>query len=218
MMNGNSQGRVEPLRRRRRTRVFLARHGEVEGFEEKRYNGQSNVALTSRGWQQYRELQERLRCCALQAIYSSDLDRCLGGATLVAQPHGLTPQALPALRELHIGTWEGITWRELARRFPREWQARLQDIVHFRVPGGENLVDLAERVLPAVQDLVARHMEEDILLVAHGAVNRIILLDALTAPLEAAFRLEQDYACLNIIDYFDDGFCTVRLLNAPCGC
>jgi alpha-ribazole phosphatase/probable phosphoglycerate mutase len=217
-MSGNRQDSIDAFPHRCRTRVYLARHGEVEGFEDKRYNGQSNVALTPRGWRQYRSLHDRLRACPLRAIYSSDLDRCLGGATLVARPHGLTPRALPVLRELHIGTWEGIPWRELARRFPRQWQARLRDIVRFRVPGGENLVDLAERVLPALRDLVSCHMGETILVVAHGAVNRVILLDALTAPLDAAFRLEQDYACLNIIDYFDDGSCTVRLLNASCGC
>jgi alpha-ribazole phosphatase/probable phosphoglycerate mutase len=49
--------------------------------------------------------------------------------------------------------------------------------------------------------------------VAHGGVNRIILLDAIGAALEQAFSIEQDYGCLNIIDYLDDGLSVVRLLN-----
>jgi len=42
-------------------RIHLVRHGQVAGFEEKRYNGQSEVPLTALGWEQYRLLQERLR-------------------------------------------------------------------------------------------------------------------------------------------------------------
>jgi alpha-ribazole phosphatase/probable phosphoglycerate mutase len=50
-------------------------------------------------------------------------------------------------------------------------------------------------------------------LVAHGGVNRIILLDAIGAPLQQAFSIEQDFGCLNIIDYFEGGNSVVKLLN-----
>jgi alpha-ribazole phosphatase/probable phosphoglycerate mutase len=185
----------------------------VEGFEQHRYNGQADVSLTDLGWQQYRSLQHRLKDRPLTAVYSSDLQRCLQGARLLAEPHGLEPVSLPALRELHIGQWQGITWQELQQSFPRQWEERLKDIVHYRVPDGENLLDLSERVLPALKSLLAAHAREEVLVVGHGAVNRVILLDAVGASLQSAFRIEQAYGCLNIIDYLDDGTCTVQLLN-----
>ncbi|WP_225072425.1 alpha-ribazole phosphatase [Desulfuromonas sp. CSMB_57] len=194
-------------------RIHLVRHGQVAGFEEKRYNGQSEVPLTALGWEQYRLLQERLRPRAVSAVYSSDLERCLAGARLLAAGYGLEAVALPALRELHIGRWAGRTWTELQRRYPRQWRARLADLVHYRPPGGESLLDVAQRIRPVLQKIWQRHLGAEIVLVAHGAVNRIILLDALCAPLASAFRLEQDYGCHNIIDYFPDGRCLVRLLN-----
>jgi alpha-ribazole phosphatase/probable phosphoglycerate mutase len=72
---------------------------------------------------------------------------------------------------------------------------------------------MAQRVLPTVHSLVARHRGMEIALVGHGGVNRVILLDAIGAPLDRMFAIEQDYACLNIIDYSNDGRTTVRLLN-----
>ena len=62
-------------------------------------------------------------------------------------------------------------------------------------------------------ELLARHQGEEIALVAHGGVNRVILLDAIGAPLSQMFHIEQGYGCRNIIDYFSDGCTTVQLLN-----
>ncbi|PLX83743.1 MAG: alpha-ribazole phosphatase [Desulfuromonas sp.] len=196
-----------------RTRIYLVRHGQVEGHEEKRYNGQADVALTELGRRQYRGLKERLDGESISAVYSSDLSRCLEGARPLAAGHGLEPVPEPRLRELHIGRWEGKTWKELQAAYPEEWQARLDDLVHHRVTGGESLLEMAERVRPAVKEIVTRHVGEEVLVVAHGGVNRVILLDAIGAPLDKMFHIEQGFGCLNVIDYFADGYRTVQLLN-----
>lgn len=196
-----------------RTRLYLVRHGQVVGFEQKRYNGHVDVPLTPEGEAQFGLLKMRLQKKPLTAVYSSDLNRCRFGARLIAEDHGLEPVFDPALRELHVGDWEGQTWQELQAAYPQQWQARLNDIVNYRVPNGENLHDLAARVRPAVQKIIAAHPGEEILLVAHGGVNRLILLDVIGAPLTSLFNIEQTYGCLNIIDYYPDGRASVQLLN-----
>ena len=57
-----------------------------------------------------------------------------------------------------------------------------------------------------------RHDDEDLLIVAHGGVNRVILCDALELDLSHVFNLHQAYGCLNIIDYFPDST-LIRLIN-----
>jgi len=195
------------------TRIYLIRHGEVVGHEQKRYNGHADVGITHRGEEQYRLLDERLAPVPLSAVYSSDLTRCRTGAGMIARRHGLTPHFRRDLRELHIGIWEGLTWDEIIQRWPREWEARLADIVNYRVPGGESTQDLADRAIPAVREIVSRHPGETVLIVGHGGVNRVIILDAIGAPLSSLFAIEQNYACLNVIDYYPDGTAVVRRVN-----
>lgn len=196
-----------------RTRIYLVRHGQVRGHEEKRYNGQGEVPLTPEGQAQFGLLLMRLEKKPIKAVYTSDLSRCLEGAKLLAASHGLEPVPMEALRELHIGQWEGKTWQELKEKHPEQWQARLDDILHYRVPGGETLLEMAERVRATLRGILDRHPGEDVAVVGHGGVNRVILLDAIGAPLDRLFHIEQDYGCLNVIDYYADGISVVKTLN-----
>ena len=132
----------------KRTRLFLIRHGQVEGHEAKRYNGQKNVALTAHGRKQLDLVVERLEGVPLDAVWSSDLDRCRYGAERLADTAGAAGDYREGLRELHAGDWEGLTWEELQARYPAEWQARLDNIVNYRIPGGESFPDAAQRVRP----------------------------------------------------------------------
>lgn len=195
------------------TRLYLVRHGQVKGHEEKRYNGQSNVPLTAEGRRQMDRLSEVLGRCRLKAVYTSDLDRCLYGAERLAAKLRIPVRSEEALRELDCGEWQGRPWSELQADCPAEWQARLQDVVHYRYPGGESFADAAQRVRPVVSKLINRHPGEEIALFGHGGLNRILLLDAMAAPLASAFRIVQDFACLNIIDYQADGSARLRLMN-----
>jgi alpha-ribazole phosphatase len=197
----------------KKTRIYLIRHGQVAGSEVFRYNGQSNVQLTTKGLDQYRMLSERLKDKPISACYTSDLSRCVEGARIICSALGISPVPKKELRELSFGDWEGMTWTELEEKFPEAWQARLKDIVNYRVPGGENLLDLSERVMPVIEEIVEKHCGEEVLVVGHGGINRIILLHSLGAPYTSMFRVEQNFGCLNIIDYYEDGNPVVKLLN-----
>ncbi|MDK9716995.1 MAG: alpha-ribazole phosphatase [Trichlorobacter sp.] len=195
------------------TRLYLIRHGQVEGHEQRRYNGHADVALTDLGVEQYHQLKDRLADSHISACYSSDLTRCKIGANIICEQFGIEPVHRSELRELNIGIWESLTWQEIQSRWPNEWQARLNDLVNYRVPEGENLLDVEDRAMPVVREMLERHRGQELLLVGHGGLNRIILLNAIGAPLVNMFNIEQNYGCLNIIDYYADGRATVKLLN-----
>lgn len=194
-----------------KTRIHLIRHGEVEGAH--RYNGHGDVALTPLGVDQYHQLKPRLAADRISACYTSDLSRTVRGGEILGSHLGVEPVKLPALRELNCGIWQGLSLAEVQASRPDEWAARLADLVNFRSAGGESLGDLAARVLPAFAEIVARHRGEEVLVVAHGGVNRVILMDAIGAPLGSMFSIEQRYCCLNIIDYYADGNAVVKLVN-----
>lgn len=195
------------------TRLFLIRHGQVVNHHEFRYNGHFDVDITDIGLRQIKTLSDFLSNEPVSAIYSSDLQRALKGAEIVGEAFGIQPVSMHDFRELSLGRWEGLTREEGAKRFPEEAGFRFRDLADSKVEGGESLHDLHNRVMPKLNELLNRHRNEALCLVAHGGVNRVILCDAMGLPMENFFRIEQDFGCLNVIDYFEDGVKVVKLLN-----
>ncbi len=201
-----AQGSLTP------TRLYLVRHGQVAEGHTTRYHGHNDIGLSPGGVQQFEALVAQLAAVPLKGIYSTDLSRTIKGAEIISRGRELAPLVIPELRELNFGVWEGLTFTEILEQYPSQLEARLRDLSSFRIPGGESLKDLEARALPRLRELLARHREAAFLIVAHAGVNRVILCEALGLSLNHIFRLEQNYGCLNIIDYFPD-LAVVRLLN-----
>ena len=195
------------------TTVFLMRHGEVANGGEKRYNGHIDVDITEAGLSQMHRLAERLDGKAVAAVYSSDLKRSVKGAEIIARRLGLAVTSLRELRERSVGAWEGLTAEEIKERFPEQFRLWRADLLNYRPPKGECLLDVQDRVLPPYHAIIAAHPGQEIALLLHGGVNRVLLADALGLPLMNLFRIEQAFGCMNVIEYHEDGIAVVRLLN-----
>jgi alpha-ribazole phosphatase len=194
-------------------RLYLVRHGQVEGYERVPIYGHTDVLLTEVGLLQFEKLAERLRLTKLTAIYSSDLKRAVTGARIIGRHHDVPHHVFPELREIYFGDWEGLGLQHVRERFPENIRHRMTDPVNFRSPGnGETIGELSQRVMPCFENILSRQGGRDFLIVGHGAVNRVILCNALGLDLPHMFRLHQDYGCLNIVDYSPDST-VLRLLN-----
>ncbi len=197
----------------RENRVYLLRHGQVKGYENFPVYGQTDVDLTEIGVLQMKQMAERLRLTEPKAIYSSDLKRSATGARLIARHHDVPLYFLPELREMDFGAWEGLTLSEIRRNFPEELQKREKDLINYKAPGeGESIADLSERIETVFERIRAEQEGNDIVIAAHGAVNRVILCKALGLDLGRMFNIHQGYGCLNIIDYFPEST-LVRLIS-----
>lgn len=191
----------------------MVRHGQVVGYDGFPVYGHTDVEMTDVGVMQMENLAERLRLVNISAIYSSDLKRSLKGARIIARHHDAPLHALPELREMHFGDWEGLTLTEIREHFPDELEKRKTDLLNYQNPGeGETIENLSERVMNCFKSILEDQEGNDILLVGHGAVNRVILCHALDLDLSRMFKIHQDYGCLNIIDYFADTT-LVRMMN-----
>ena len=197
----------------RAQRLYMVRHGQVVGYDRFPVYGHTDVPVTEVGKIQIEHLAERLRLADIKAIYSSDLQRSVKGAQIIARYHDVPLVSLPELREMYFGEWEGLTLEEIRMRYPEELDRRMAKPVDFKPPGnGESIRHLSKRVSACVRHILEKQKGDDILLVGHGAVNRVILCHALGLDLKRMFHLQQDYGCLNIIDYFPDS-ALVRLVN-----
>ena len=193
--------------------MYLIRHGQINGYEKFPVYGHTDVDMTKTGNLQMEKMAERLSLTEIKAIYSSDLKRSNKGALQISRYHDVLIYSLPELREMSFGDWEGLTLSEIENRFPGEMQKRQADLLHYNVPGeGESIKQFSERISNCFERILGEQKDNDFVIVAHGGVNRVILCNALGLDLVKIFNLQQDYGCLNIIDYFSDST-LVRLIN-----
>jgi alpha-ribazole phosphatase len=193
--------------------IYLLRHGEVEGASTRRFIGHLDVPLSAEGERQCAVQAERLRATKLTAVFSSDLGRSRRSAEIIGAPHGLVPNVVPALREMDMGRWDGLTASQIREREPEafaDWMAR---IGKFPFPEGESVPDLLARVAPAFDAIVAAHVGRPIAIVAHGGPNRALLCRALGLPLRRLLAFGQDYAALTVLEREASGGWALRRLN-----
>lgn len=218
------------------TTLYLIRHGETEGSEIQRYKGSIDIPLSDNGKKQMEQLAKylsgtsvnrgedtkefnprRSSCLRfsgpdISAVYCSDLSRAIKSAEKIAEPYSLNPIIVPALRERNFGEWEGMSFDEIRRKYPYEFDSWAGNPLRFSPISGESTTEVKERTMKALDDIIAAHNGQSIALISHGGVIRIILCQILGIPLENIFRIEQDYSALNIIEYRDK-YPVVRLLN-----
>jgi alpha-ribazole phosphatase/probable phosphoglycerate mutase len=188
------------------TTLYLVRHGETEGSEKRRYKGTIDVPLSRNGEEQIRRtsgfINEALKNSdtLLKAVYASDLSRALRSAEIIAGLNGdsgLKPIVVPELRERNFGLWEGMSFK---------------DPLRFSPMGGESTLEVRDRVMDALGKILKRHDGDTIAVVAHGGVNRVIICHVTGMPLENIFRVEQDNAAVNVIEFWDE-YPVVKLVN-----
>ena len=165
-------------------RLVLLRHGQTEYNAGSRMQGQLDTDLSDLGRMQAVAAAEVLAKRQPMLIVSSDLRRALDTALALSERSGLPVSVDTRLRETHLGDWQGMTHLEVDVVAPG---ARLawRDDARWAPHGGESRIDVAERSLPVVADLIAGQAEwgveeadRPVVLVAHGG-----LIAALTAAL-----------------------------------
>jgi broad specificity phosphatase PhoE len=198
------------------TLLLLVRHGATQANLARPYTLQGlrpDSDLAEAGVAQARAVAPALRTFAVTRAYCSPLKRARRTARLIADGLGVPLAVEGPLVEADVGLWSGLSWGEVERRWPAEYVAFREDPERHGYLGGENLAQVRDRALPAVERLAARHPGETLLIVSHGVVNRVLLAHWLGLPLRHARRLPQDNAGLNVVALGGDA-AKVRTINA----
>jgi probable phosphoglycerate mutase len=196
--------------------IYLLRHGELS-IEPggKRYIGQTDLPLSPAGVRQAEQWGGFFRGIPLTAVFSSDLQRALHMARIIALGHGVEVSITPALSEVGLGAWEGLSFAEVRQSDPHAYEQRGRDPAGHRPPGGESFHDLQKRVVPAFEEAI-HSSTGDVVMVGHAGVNRVLLCHLLGIPLANLFRFDQDHGALNIIVKRAAGY-RVRAVNQRMG-
>jgi probable phosphoglycerate mutase len=189
-----------------RRRLYLLRHAEVAYFADGRPVDPREVPLTQAGRAQAEAAAEALAGVTFDRVLTSGVPRTVETAQIVAP--GTDPESWPDLYEIGGGRFSEIPEDELEEEFVHAFRGVVPNDARFL--RGESIGELFDRVLPALERLLADEWDTA-LAVLHGGVNRAILSFALTGQRLFLGPFEQAPACINILDVGDDWI--VRAVN-----
>lgn len=173
-------------------RIVLWRHGRTAWNAERRFQGQSDIALDDEGRAQAQRAASLLVHLAPSRIISSDLTRAFATAQALADLTGLEVITDQRLRETFAGEWEGLRRPELLATYGDD-VARWASDSHARPGGGETRIEVAQRMVEVIDHYVGELPAEGTLVVAtHGGSARAAIGALLELPPE-------QWACLGVL-------------------
>ena len=169
--------------------LILLRHGQTTANAQSLLQGRIDLDLDAVGQQQAALCGQFIRQHFPHArIVSSPLVRAQQTA-LAISPH---VEIDKRFIELDYGSWDGVAMSAID---PAQW-ARWRSDPHFRPPNGESLVELDERVRPALEELRKEAMEKHIVIVSHVSPIKSAVTWALGTGPESTWRMHLDRASM----------------------
>lgn len=169
--------------------LILLRHGQTTANAQSLLQGRTDLSLDDVGRQQAERCGDFIRQNFPDAhVISSPLARAVQTAEHIRNDVVIDHRFI----ELDYGQWDGLA---LSAVPPDQWSQWRSD-PHFRPPGGESLVELDARVLPALEDLAVRAQHEDIVVVSHVSPIKSAITWALGVGPHATWRCHLDRASI----------------------
>ena len=206
------------------TTLILLRHGVTPHTLEKRFSGglaSANPGLSDEGRDQVRAAAAWLSPLAerVDAVIASPVRRTLESAEILAEVLGKTVEVEPGFAEMEFGSWDGMTFAEVAERRPEELDAWLGSL-DVGAGGGESFRVVEKRVLDGLQRVLDAHAGKTVVVVSHVTPIKTLVAHAIDAPLESVFRMELSPASVSVLSFFlggEDGTeqrASMRMFNA----
>jgi phosphoserine phosphatase len=158
------------------TDIVLVRHGETDWNRDGRCQGAAEIPLNAVGAAQVAAVRDQLAGVTFDAAYASGLTRAHETAQILLAHTGLLARRIGDMREIDYGRVTGLRpeeWHSVEPTLDARWRSAPWDVAF---PGGESLAEVARRVIPVWEGLVAAHRGDRILLAGHGHVHRLLLL------------------------------------------
>ena len=166
---------------------------------EGRIQGRSDPELSPKGYAQSLALLEQIKERSVSAIYTSTLQRSILTAQPIANHLDLSIQKQPELDEIAFGIFEGRLLSRFDEELKSEWEQFKDHRFTYRIPGAENYTDVANRIKPFMERVLRNHEGQEVLIVGHRVVNRLLMGMLLKFPLEKVLEIEQTNDCLYLI-------------------
>lgn len=178
--------------------IYLCRHGESEYNAKKIVQGHIDTNLTEKGINQAKALGEFLKDKDIQKIISSDLKRAYQTAKIVGDLLGLEVYKDERIREMHFGTWEGLSYDWIYQNAKEHFYNWLSNPVKHPLPKQEDILHFENRLRIFLED-IKKLPEKNILVVGHGGSIQGLICITLGLPIDCLWKFKHDNTGLSLI-------------------
>jgi len=162
-------------------RLYLVRHGQTDWNQENRIQGNNELPLNKIGKQQAEKVSQELKHLNVSAIYSSPMLRTIQMAKIIAEGNPCKIVIEENLNEGKFGSIQGMTTAEFKKKFQEDLiQLHRMDadtrLRHKLVPEADSILEIAERTIPCLKVIAAKHPDQNVIIVTHGWLMRSLLV------------------------------------------
>jgi len=182
-------------------RLILARHGQTDWNSQFRIQGQSDIPLNSNGIRQAEMLALRLKDEPVDAIFTSPLRRASNTAEAIGQFHKVAVEKLDDLKELDTGELDGLYYPDIKTKYPEFSQVWINDAASARLPGGESLPELQNRVWACIDDIRQKCYDLNVVMVSHFFAISTILCKVFKMSLSDIRRFSLSVSSISVLDF-----------------
>ena len=197
----------------RRTRFYLIRHGETDWNKGGRYQGWTNIELNDAGKEQARLLGKRFKYIPVDAVYVSPLTRARQTAAPLAEAAELTPVVDEHFKEINFGEWEGHTSAELSEKYGKAYTDFFDDPFSHPMPGEGSFQHVMKRAVAGFNELEERHRGQNVAIVSHGGLLRVMLVGLLNMTNEFYRKTWMTNTSITVLDVMEDGRKLLMTMN-----
>ena len=196
-----------PREGNRGLRLLLVRHGETEWNRVARFQGGIDVPLNENGRKQAQQAAEFLKDVPINFAVSSPMLRPKETAELILKNHpNIKLELQEKLKEINHGLWEGKLESEIKQEYAdllHQWQTAPETV---QMPEGENLQQVWDRAIACWDGIIEAAGVSDTelkigLVVAHDAINKVILCHVLGLSPASIWSIKQGNGAVTVIDY-----------------
>ncbi len=180
--------------------IYLLRHGQTEQNLKGFYYGNLDVDITSKGIKQIEYISNKVKNVTFDKIYVSNMKRALSSASIISRNKDISFIRDKRLNEMNLGVFEGKSYEDIQREYPKEFQKWSDDWKYYAPPEGESYVDFYERVKVFFQEILKLE-DENVLLVTHGGVIRSILTYVMGEDLDVFWKFGSKNGDLTLVKY-----------------
>lgn len=149
-------------------KIYLIRHGQTDWNLEGKIQGRHDISLNETGRRQAELLAEGMKKRPVVQIFSSRQKRAYETAKAIGKSQNVGVTVIDGLEEVEFGEWEGMTWDEISRKYPKEFEIWCSEPAKITPPGGESRPQIYDRVKRALKEVVSL-AQGDVAVISHGA-------------------------------------------------